>query len=261
MMQASHTDFNEAYAAVDRHQLDDFAPHIYRTRDLGRTWQEITRGLPANGYVHTIKEDPVRRGLLFAGTERAVFVSFDSGDSWQSLQLNLPSTSMRDLEVRDTDLVIATHGRGFWVIDDISVLRQVNAAMTSAAAVLFKPADAVAVVQGDDNGTPWQKDEPQAENAPVGAAIDYYLKTASGPVRVEILDDSGRVVRTISSDDPAPPALAAAKRVGPLAPEAECAVGRCRPPSLGLGSAADTSARRRTRTTRVCRRCSPAPLP
>ena len=249
MMEASHTDFNEAYAAVDRHQLADFAPHIYRTRDLGRTWQEVTRGLPANGYVHTIKEDPVRRGLLFAGTERAVFVSFDSGDSWQSLQLNLPSTSMRDLEVHDTDLVIATHGRGFWVIDDISVLRQVNAAMTSAAAVLFKPADAIAVVQGDDNGTPWQKDEPQAENAPVGAAIDYYLKAASGPVRVEILDDSGRVVRTISSDDPAPPALRAAERVGPLAREAECAVGRYRPPSLGLGSAADTDTRRGTRRT------------
>jgi photosystem II stability/assembly factor-like uncharacterized protein len=202
MIQASHTDFNEAYAAVDRHQLNDFAPHIYRTRDLGRTWQEITRGLPADGYVHTIKEDPVRRGLLFAGTERAVFVSFDSGDSWQSLQLNLPPTSMRDLEVRDTDLVIATHGRGFWVLDDISVLRQVNASMTTAPAVLFKPADAIAVVQGDDNGTPWQKDEPQAENAPVGAAIDYFVRTPSGPVRVEILDDAGRVVRTLSSDDP-----------------------------------------------------------
>jgi hypothetical protein len=114
---------------------------------------------------------------------------------------------MRDLEVRGIDLVIATHGRGFWVLDDISVLRQVNAEMTTAAAVLFKPAEAVAVVQGDDNGTPWQKDEPQAENAPTGAAIDYYLKAASSPVRVEILDDSGRVVRSIASDDPAPPAL------------------------------------------------------
>lgn len=207
MMQASHTDFNEAYAAVDRHQLNDFAPHIYRTRDLGKTWQEITRGLPQDGYVHTIKEDPVRRGLLFAGTERAVFVSFDSGDSWQSLQLNLPPTSMRDLEVRDVDLVLATHGRGFWVLDDISVLRQVSATTAAAPAVLFKPADAVAVVQGDDNGTPWQKDEPQAENARVGATIDYYLKAPSNPVRLEILDDAGRVVRAISSDDPGPAPL------------------------------------------------------
>jgi hypothetical protein len=163
--------------------------------------------LPANGYVHTIKEDPARRGLLFAGTERAVFVSFDSGDSWQSLQLNLPPTSMRDLEIRGTDLVIATHGRGFWVIDDISVLRQLSTTMASADAVLFKPADAVAVIQGGDNGTPWQKDEPQAENAPAGAAIDYYLKGASSSVRIEILDSADRVVRAISSDDPPPPAL------------------------------------------------------
>ena len=206
MLEASHTDFNEAYAAVDRHQLDDFAPHIYRTRDLGRTWQEITRGLPPNGYVHTIKEDPARRGLLVAGTERALFVSFDSGDSWQSLQLNLPTTSMRDVEFHDNDLVVATHGRGFWVLDDISVLRQVNPAM-SAAAILFKPSDAIAVVQGGDNGTPWQKDEPQAENAPTGAVIDYYLKSrAAAPITLEILDQSGRVIRTVSSNDPPPAA-------------------------------------------------------
>jgi hypothetical protein len=149
----------------------------------------------------------VRRGLLFAGTERAVFVSFDSGDSWQSLQLNLPPTSMRDLEIHDTDLVIATHGRGFWVLDDISVLRQLTTTMATADAVLFKPADAIAVIQGDDNGTPWQKDEPQAENAPIGAAIDYYLKAPSSPVRVEILDSVDRVIRAVSSDDPPPPAL------------------------------------------------------
>lgn len=208
MIEASHTDFNEAYAAVDRHQLDDFAPHIYRTRDLGRTWQEITRGLPANGYVHTVKEDPAHRGLLVAGTERGVYVSFDSGDSWQSLQLNLPVTSVRDLEIHDQDLIVATHGRGFWVLDDISVLRQASGVAASAGAVLFKPSDAIAVVQGDDNGTPWQKDEPQAENAPVGAAIDYYLRTAGGPVRVEILDSTGRVLRTVASDDVAPPAAA-----------------------------------------------------
>lgn len=207
MLEASHTDFNAAYASVDRHQLNDFRPHIYRTRDLGKTWQEITRGLPAEGYVHVIKEDPQRRGLLVAGTERALFVSFDDGDSWQSLQLNLPTTSVRDAEFHDNDLIVATHGRGFWVLDDISVLRQVSATTADAAAVLFKPADAIAVVQGGDNGTPWQKDEPQAENAPVGALIDYYLKAAAtGPVKIEILDATGRVVRAISSDDPAPAA-------------------------------------------------------
>ena len=118
MMEASHFDFNEAYAAVDRHQLDDFTPHIYRTRDLGKSWQDIARGLPREGYVHFVKEDPKRRGLLFAGTERGVFISFDDGDNWQSLQLNLPVTSVRDIEIHGDDAVLATHGRGFWVLDD-----------------------------------------------------------------------------------------------------------------------------------------------
>jgi photosystem II stability/assembly factor-like uncharacterized protein len=207
MMEASHTDFNEAYAAVDRHQLNDFAPHIYRTRDLGKTWQEITKGLPAEGYVHTVKEDPSRRGLLVAGTEQRLFISFDDGDTWQPLQLNLPITSMRDVEFHGNDLVVATHGRGFWVLDDVSVLRQAGTAPVEKSAILFKPADAIAVIQGDDNGTPFQKDEPQAENAPVGAIVDYYLKSvAAGPVRIEILDAGGRVIRAASSADPGAPA-------------------------------------------------------
>lgn len=209
MMEASHYDFNEAYAAVDRHQLDDFQPHIYRTKDLGKSWQEITRGLPRDGYVHFIKEDPKRRGLLFAGTERSVFISFDDGENWQSLQLNLPTTSVRDIEIHGDDAVLATHGRGFWVLDDIGALRQLTAATSQAPATLFKPTDAVAIVQGGDNGTPWQKDEPQAENAPVGAVIDYYLKTAaSGPVVIDILDPSGKTVRSYSSASPAPAATA-----------------------------------------------------
>jgi photosystem II stability/assembly factor-like uncharacterized protein len=205
MIEASHSDFNTAYAAVDRHQLDDFRPHIYRTRDLGKSWQEITRGLPADGYVHTIKEDPKRRGLLFAGTERQIYISFDDGDTWQSLQLNLPVTSMRDVEIHDNDLVLATHGRGFWVLDDIAALRQIDTTTTQNV-VLFKPSEALAIVQGGDNGTPWQKDEPQAENAPVGAAIDYYLKSAaSGPLTIEISDASGKVVRSFSSETTPPP--------------------------------------------------------
>ena len=121
MIEASHFDANEAYAAVDRHRLEDYEPYIYRTRDAGKTWQKITTGLPPGVYVQTIKEDPKHRGLLVAGTELGVFVSFNDGDDWQSLQLNLPPTSMRDFAFKDNDLIVATHGRGFWILDDISV--------------------------------------------------------------------------------------------------------------------------------------------
>ncbi len=199
-IEASHFDANEAYASVDRHQLKDFNPHIYRTRDMGKTWQEISRGLPAGVYVHVVKEDPKRRGLLFAGTERGVFLSFDDGDTWQSLQLNLPATSMRDFEIYGNDLIVATHGRGFWVIDDISALRQINDDVAKAPAYLFKPADAVNVVQGGDNGTPLQKDEPQAQNPPNGAYIDYYLKTTpTSPVVITITDAAGATVATLGN--------------------------------------------------------------
>ncbi len=207
MMEASHFDANEAYASVDRHQLNDFNPHIYRTRDLGKTWQEITRGLPPGVYVHSVKEDPGRRGLLFCGTERAIWMSFDDGDHWQSLQLNMPVTSMRDFEVHDNDLIVATHGRGFWIIDDISALRQITDDVAKAPAYLFKPADAISVIQGGDNGTPVQKDEAQAPNPPNGAYIDYYLKTApSGPVTIEIVNATGATVARFGTDVPAAPA-------------------------------------------------------
>jgi len=201
MMEASHFDFNTAYASVDRHQLQDFAPYIYRTRDAGKTWQKITVGLPAEGYVHTIKEDPKRRGLLFAGTERAVHISFDDGEHWQPFQLNLPVTSMRDFEVYENDLILATHGRGFWVIDDISTLRQINDTITNADAYLFKPGDSINIIEDGDNGTPLQKDEPQTPNSPNGPAIDYYLKSAAtGPVTIDIIDSTGAVLHTFSSE-------------------------------------------------------------
>jgi photosystem II stability/assembly factor-like uncharacterized protein len=201
MMEASHVDANTAYASVDRHQLQDFDPYIYRTRDMGKTWQRITNGLPAGVYVHTVKEDPKRKGLLFAGTERGAFVSFDDGERWQPLQLNLPVTSVRDFEIYEGDLVVATHGRGFWVIDDIAVLRQVSDEIAKADVYLFKPSDAINVAQGGDNGTPLQKDEPQAPNPPNAAYIDYYLRSpASSPVTLEILDSGGAVVATYSSD-------------------------------------------------------------
>ncbi len=200
MVEASHFDYNVAYASVDRHQLDDFDPYLYRTRDLGHTWEKITDGLPAGAYVHTVKEDPARRGLLFAGTERGAFTSLDDGDHWQPLQLNLPTTSVRDFAVYGNDLIVATHGRGFWVLDDISPLRQWSDAVFAADAYLFKPADAINVIQGGDDGTPLQKDEPQAANPPDGAVIDYYLRSAaSAPVTLEILDGAGAVLHTFSN--------------------------------------------------------------
>lgn len=202
MIEASHFDFNTAYATVDRHQLEDFDPYIFRTRDMGKSWQRITTGLPAGGYVHSVKEDPMRQGLLVAGTEHGAWVSFTDGDSWESLQLNLPVTSVRDFEIYDGDLIVGTHGRGIWVIDDISPLRQAAATLLAGDAYLFKPADAINVIQGGDEGTPLQKDEPQAQNPPAGAVIDYYLKADSAdgaPVTLEILDASGKTLHTFSS--------------------------------------------------------------
>ena len=182
MMEASHFAEGTAYASVDRHQLQDFDPYIYRTRDMGRTWQKITRGIPSGAYVHVVREDPSRKGLLFAGTEQRLFVSFDDGDNWEPLSLNMPVTSMRDIEIYKNDVIVATHGRGFWVIDDISPLRQINASILSSDAYLFKPADTIDMLPTSDNGTPLQKDEPNAPNPPNGVAIDYYLKTASSAV-------------------------------------------------------------------------------
>jgi photosystem II stability/assembly factor-like uncharacterized protein len=202
MIEASHFDWNEAYAAVERHQLEDYEPYLYRTRDGGKTWQKITAGLPTGVYMQTVKEDPVRRGLLFAGSELGVYISLDDGDYWQSLQLNLPPVSMRDLAIHGDDLIVATHGRGFWVLDDITTLRQINESVAESDAFLFKPADAILVPPGNEYGTPLPKDEPFAENPPYGAMIDYYLKTAaSGPVVLEILDAASRTVRRFASDD------------------------------------------------------------
>jgi photosystem II stability/assembly factor-like uncharacterized protein len=206
MVEASHFDANEAYAAIDRHRLEDNEPYIYRTKDGGKTWQTITSGLPAGVYVNTVKEDPKRRGMLVAGTELGVFLSFNDGDTWQSLQLNLPPSSMRDLVFHDNDLIVATHGRSVWVLDDISVLRQADADVANAAAHLFKPADAIILPANTDDGTPTQKDEPEAENPPTGAILDYYLKSAAaGPVTIEVLNASGTAIRHYSSADPAPP--------------------------------------------------------
>jgi len=177
-------------------------PYIYRTHDGGKSWKPISSGLPEDAPVDTVREDPLRKGLLFAGTETSVWVSFDDGERWQSLQQNLPHTSMRDLLIRENDLIVATHGRGFWILDDISLLRQLSDEVTNAEAHLFKPAAAIRARRSTYTDTPVPPDEPLAQNPPDGAVIDYFLaKPAAGVVTLEILDSRGKVVRRFASDD------------------------------------------------------------
>jgi photosystem II stability/assembly factor-like uncharacterized protein len=201
-MTASHFDEQSAYASVSRFRIDDLHPYIYRTHDGGKTWQLITTGLPDNAPVDTVREDPVRKGLLFAGTETSVWVSFDDGDRWQSLQLNLPHTSMRDLWIHDDDLIVATHGRSFWILDDITPLRQVGSSATNEDTFLFKPAAAYRVRHDTYTDTPMPPDEPMGKNPPDGAIIDYSLGPgANGALTLEILDSRGAVVRRYASTD------------------------------------------------------------
>ena len=197
---ASHFDEDSAYASVSRFRIDDMHPYIYRTHDSGRTWTLITSGLPDFGPVDTVREDPVRKGLLYAGTENAVWVSFDDGDHWQSLQLNLPHTSMRDLWIHENDLIVATHGRGFWILDDIAPLREVSASLANAPH-LFAPAAAYRVQRDTYTDTPIPPDEPMAQNPPDGAVVDYFLPNAASSVTLEILDGQNHVVRRYSNTD------------------------------------------------------------
>jgi photosystem II stability/assembly factor-like uncharacterized protein len=202
VIEPSHFDAETAYAAIDRHRLDDVDPHILRTRDGGRSWASIAAGIPNGSYVNVVREDPERAGLLYAGTETGVFVSFDAGDHWQSLQANLPSCSIRDIAVRRGDVVLATHGRAFWVLDDAGPLRQLDAKAAAADVWLFAPRPAVRLNPAPFQGTPDPKDEPLAENPPDGAVLDYFLKTPSAtPLVIEILDAKGEIVRRFSSDD------------------------------------------------------------
>jgi photosystem II stability/assembly factor-like uncharacterized protein len=201
LIEASHFDRGVAYAAVDRSRLDDQTPFIYRTRDYGATWQLITSGISAPCFLRAIRQDSQIKGLLFAGTEFGVYVSFDDGDHWQSLQLNLPVTSVRDLTIHGDDLVIATHGRSFWILDDIGPLRQTVEARKTKAAWLYRPAVAVRVDNDDFPGTPLPPEEPTAENPPNGAVIDYFLPAPAANVKLEIFDAQGNVVRKFSSED------------------------------------------------------------
>ena len=205
ILEASHFDTLAAYAAINRFRLDDVAPHIYRTRDGGRTWTETVEGIPLNENVNVVREDPVRRGLLFAGTERSVYVSFDDGDHWQSLRQNLPPSSMRDLQVHANDLVVGTHGRSIWILDDLSPLRQLAAASRAPAAYLFQPAPAYRVRWNLNTDTPLPPDEPAGQNPPDGAIIDYHLAAAAtAAVILEVRDARGRLVRRFSSADAVP---------------------------------------------------------
>jgi photosystem II stability/assembly factor-like uncharacterized protein len=209
-MDASHFDTSTVYAAVNRFRLDDLHPYIYRTHDGGKSWQTIVSGLPDNEPVNTVREDPQRKGLLFAGTERTVYVSWDDGDHWQSLKMNLPPTSIRDLVIHHDDVVVGTHGRSFWILDNITPLREFSSEVRNAPAHLYAPELTYRVRRNNNTDTPLPPEEPAGQNPPDGAMIDYWLGTkktpASGPVTLEIVDPlSGRVVRHFSSlDKPEP---------------------------------------------------------
>jgi len=208
VIEPSHFDNDVAYIAVDRHRLDDFAPYIFRTRDGGRNWTPIAKEIADGGVlnsVNVVREDWQRRGLLFAGTERGMYVSFNDGDSWQPIQRGLPPTSVRDIEIHGDDLAIATHGRSFYILDDIAPLRAL-AGDAAEGARLFPPGAAIRFRASEFTGTPMPRDEPLAPNPPDGAAIDYLMPAhVTQPVRLEILDAQGAVVRRFSSDKSAPP--------------------------------------------------------
>src|SRR5256714_2098751 len=198
LIEPSPHDGNTAYVAVDRHKLDDFKAYIFKTTDLGKNWSSIVRGIPDGAYVHAVREDPKRKGLLYAGTELGVFVSFDDGAHWQPLQLNLPVSPIHDLVVKDDDLVVATHGRSFWVLDNVAPIRQVNADKAKADIILYEPQIALRLHYPEE----FDRRQPVGENPPSGAMIDYYFKTApKDEVTIDILDAGGKVVRHLSSKE------------------------------------------------------------
>ena len=202
LMDAGHFDNNTVYAAVNRIRCDDMHPYAYKTVDGGKTWKLITKGLPTNEPINVVREDPNRKGLLYAGSENAVYVSFDDGENWQSLRLNMPATSVRDLVIKDDDLVIGTHGRGFWILDNLTPIRQLNKTTSFSSTVLFKPQTALRIRWNMNTDTPIPQEEPAGQNPPDGAVIDYYLQSnATGGLTLEIKDGSGKSIRKFSSND------------------------------------------------------------
>jgi photosystem II stability/assembly factor-like uncharacterized protein len=201
LIEASRFDPAVAYAAVDRSRLDDRKPYLYRTRDFGATWQLITNGIAADAFLRSVRQDTENARLLFAGTELGVYVSFDDGDHWQPLQLNLPVTSVRDLAIHGDDLVIATHGRSFWILDNITPLRQTSEAAKAQAVWLYHPAPAFRIDNDSFPGTPLPPEEPTAENPPAGAIIDYLIKSPATSISLEIFDERQELVHRFSSAD------------------------------------------------------------
>jgi photosystem II stability/assembly factor-like uncharacterized protein len=200
LIEAGHFDANTAYAAVNTLRLDDLRPHIFRTHDSGKTWTEVVNGIPAGQIVNAVREDPLRKGLLVTGAEKGVYISFDDGANWESLRFNLPATSVRDLIIKNDDLVVATHGRGFWMLDNITPVRQWN--QSQRENLLFKPQTALRVRGNLNTDTPLPPDEPAGGNPPDGALIDYFLaKDATGSVTIEIRDAKGQLVRKYSNTD------------------------------------------------------------
>jgi photosystem II stability/assembly factor-like uncharacterized protein len=211
---ASHQDAATAYVAMDHHATGDYAPYLYRTHDYGKTWTQIVNGLPTDepsgSFARVIRSDPKKSGLLFAGTESAIYVSFDDGDHWQSLMLNLPNSSYRDITMHGSDLVVGTYGRGIWILDDYSVLRQLTPTVANEPAHLFEPADAVRVHRNVNYDTPFPPEVPYALNPPDGVIIYYSLASRpSSPITLEVIDASGAIVRHMSSAPGAPVAEAA----------------------------------------------------
>jgi photosystem II stability/assembly factor-like uncharacterized protein len=208
-IEAGHFDAGTAYASVDRHRLADNLPYIYRTHDGGKTWQNVVAGIPEGAYVNSVKEDTQAKGLLYAATELRVYVSFNDGEQWQPLQNNMPVTSVRDIVVHGDDLAIATHGRGFWVLDQMAALRQIaaqGAQIVSSSAYLFKPGETYAIRAGGMNGTPLPHEDPQLQNPPSGVVAYYWLKTeAARPLKLELVDGSGTVRSCAASDTPVRP--------------------------------------------------------
>ena len=208
-IEAGHFDAGTAYASIDRHRIADNKPYIYRTHDGGKTWQNVVAGIPEGAYVNSVKEDPQTKGMLYAATELRVYVSFNDGALWQPLQNNMPVTSIRDILVHGDDLAIATHGRGFWVMDQMSALRQIatqGPEISAANAYLFKPGETYAIRAGGMNGTPMPHDEPQLQNPPAGVVVYYWLKNApSKPLKIEVVDAGGAVRACAASDTPARP--------------------------------------------------------
>ena len=201
-LDASHFDANTVYAAINRIRLDDLRPYIYRTHDGGQHWSPAVSGIVEDEPVNTVREDPVRKGLLFAGTEKTIYFSLDDGDSWHPLTLNLPATSMRDLVIHGDDVVVGTHGRSFWILDNITPLRELNSEVAGSSAHLFAPQITYRVRRNNGTDTPLPPEEPAGQNPPDGAMLDYWLKSASsGPAVLEISDANGKLVRRFSTDD------------------------------------------------------------